>query len=79
MNAFELYDAVFDTANDYAENTNSYVKQYADVVFGITISDDTAQKIVDCRTKVLAETEKNAEGQNNQWHYAEKPLREIEL
>lgn len=79
MNAFDLYDAVFDSANDYAENTTAYVKQYADGAFDLYISDEVAQKIVDCRTEFLTETEKNGEGQNNQWHCVEKSLSEIEL
>ena len=33
MTAFDLYEAAFDSANDYAEETAEYVQQYADGAF----------------------------------------------
>lgn len=79
MNAYELYDAVFDSANDCAENTPGYVQQYADGAFDMYVAEEVAQKIVDCRSSYLAETEANGEGENNLQHCVKKPLSEIEL
>ena len=79
MNAYQLYDAAFDTANDYAENTIAYVKQYAEGALDTHVSDAVAQKIVDARIDYLKATESNGEGQNNLWHIVQKPLEQIEL
>lgn len=79
MNAFELYDAAFDSACDYAEDTIEYIQGYADGAFNLSVSDEIAQKILDCKAAFKAETEKNGQGQNNLYHLVEAPLSEIEL
>lgn len=76
MNAYELYEAVFD--ND-AEETVEYIKQYAEGAFDLSISEEVAQKILDCRERYKAETERNGEGQNNLYHFVKAPLSEILL
>ncbi len=79
MNAYQIYDAVFDEANDYKQNTTDYIQDYALNALDVAITKKLAQKISDCHTKYLAETERNGEGQNNHWHYVQKPLSEIEV
>ncbi len=78
MNAYKLYEAVFDSANDY-EKTIEHVQSYGNSAFDLDVSAEVAQKILDCREKFEKETEKNGEGQNNLFHFVEKPLSEIKL
>lgn len=79
MNAFELNNAAFDSACDYAEETVEYIQGYADGAFNLTVSGEIAQKILDCRAACKVETEQNGEGQNNGYHFVEVPLSDIEL
>ena len=79
MNAYQVFAAVFDTANDFAESTAEYVQQYAKNAMGVTVTPEVAAKIVDAKNAVDAANAENSEGQNNLWHYAEKPLSEIEI
>lgn len=79
MNTYQIYDAVFDEANDYKQNTPDYIQDYALNALGVTITKELAQNISDCHTKYLVETGRNGEGQNNHWHYVRKPLSEIEV
>lgn len=43
MNAYQLFDAAFDSACDHAEPTADYVASYADGAFGLTISSKVAE------------------------------------
>lgn len=79
MNAYELEQAAFDTACDGAEETVEYIQGYADGAFNLTVSDEVAQKILDCRAACKNATEENGEGQNNGYHLVQVPLEEIEL
>ena len=79
MNAFELNNAAFDSACDCAEESIAYIQGYADGAFDLTVSDEIAQKILDCRAAYRHETEKNGEGQNNKYHLIEVPLSAIDL
>ena len=74
MNAHDLFDAAFDTANDNAEATAAYVKQYADGL-DLAISDEVAEQIA--AAKIKFDTEGN--GSNDYWHMIEKTLSQIEL
>ena len=75
MNAFELHEAAFDSACDYSAETTEYVQQYANGAFGITVSDTTAQAIIDCRVTFSA----GDGGSNNYYYEIEKPLSAIEI
>lgn len=79
MNAHEVFAAVFDTANDFAEATAEYVQQYAENAMGVAVTPEVAAKIVAAKNAVDAANAENGEGQNNLWHHAEKPLSEIEI
>lgn len=79
MNALELHDAAFDSACDYAEETIGYIQEYANGAFDLTVSDQIAQKILDCRALYQAATEKNGEYEGNRYHFIEVPLLDIEL
>ena len=84
MNAFNLYNAVFDSArSEFVPPDRSGriadVIQYADGALDLTVSADVAAKIVDARAAYECATDENGEGQNNMWHYVEKPLSEIAL
>lgn len=45
MNAYELYDAAFDSACDNAEATKGYVSGYANGAFDLAIRDEVAELI----------------------------------
>ena len=79
MNAYEIEQAAFDSACDYAEETIAYVQNYADGAFGLDVSTDIAQKILDCRAAYKAAVE--ADGQYSLHHdqLVKNPLKEIEL
>ncbi|AOV01666.1 hypothetical protein GY14_02695 [Delftia tsuruhatensis] len=75
MNAYELFDAAFDSANDHRESTAAYVKQYADGAFDLVISDEVAEAIAAAKRKFDA----NGDGSNDFYHMVRAPLEEIEL
>ena len=79
MNAFELNDAAFDRACEYAEETIEYVQGYAEGCFGIIVPDEIAQKILDCRAACRAYSEINGWGQDNTYQMVQAPLEAIEL
>ncbi|WP_250439873.1 hypothetical protein [Delftia tsuruhatensis] len=75
MNAYELFDAAFDSANDHRESTATYVKQYADGAFDLVISDEVAEIIAAAKREFDA----NGDGSNDFYHMVRAPLEEIEL
>lgn len=75
MNAYELFDAAFDSANDQRESTAAYVKQYADGAFDLVISDEVAEIIAAAKREFDA----NGDGSNDFYHMVRAPLEEIEL
>ena len=75
MTAFELYEAAFDSACDYAADTIDYIVQYADGAFDLSITDAEAQKILDCRR----EWRESGYGANNFYNLVREPLEEIQL
>ncbi len=77
MNAFELYDACFDSANDYAEATAAYVSEYAHEAMGIAIGHDVAEMIA--LKKREWDSGRLGEGTDDFWHGVEKPLSAIEI
>ena len=86
MNAYELYNHVFDSANAYSRETVAYVKEYAENVFGITITNETATLILECRAAWKAANDENGQWQNNNgkwqnnyYYHVRKPLENIEL
>ena len=83
MNAYEVYDAAFDSAADPKKvieeigSVAEYVKAYADGAFDIVLSDEVANKIAECANNIA-----NYEGYD--WghaHYVmvQQPLEEIEV
>lgn len=79
MNAVELYEAAFDSANDYAEPTAEYVQQYADGAFDLAVPADAAEKIAVIRRGWLALVESGEADSNQKYHTVTAPLEEIEL
>ena len=79
MNAYELEQAAFDSACDHHEETIEYIQAYADGAFGIYVTNDVAQKILDCRAECKKASEENGEFENNGWYLVRKPLEAIEL
>lgn len=79
MNAYNVFEAAFDTANDFSENSVAYVQQYAENALGVSVSIEVATAIVAAKNAADSANAENSEGQNNLWHYAEKPLSEIEI
>lgn len=79
MNAYELHEAAFDSACDYAEDSVEYIRDYADGAFGIYVSDGICERILECRKAYREATDKNGEGQNNAYHLIQVPLQSIEL
>ena len=84
MNAYELYDAVFDSARAewLPESREEQIEDVITVaydVFNLNVSTDIATQIVDARDALSVANDKNGEWVNNLWHCVEKPLSEIEL
>lgn len=79
MNAFDLEQAAFDSANDYVDESVQYLQQYADGAFGIAVTDDVCRKILSARAAYRAATEHNGEGQNNHFWLVREQLEAIEL
>ena len=79
MNAYDLQDIAFDEDFDCAKETIAYLKITADVAFDINLSDEVAQKILDCRSDYRAKTELNGEGDNNFYHLVKIPLESISI
>ena len=75
MNAFELYEAVFDSANEYAQATTEYVSQYAENALDKHISSDVANQIIECHIAF----KNKGNGNNDYFHMVEKPLSAIEI
>ena len=75
MTAFDLHQAAFDSACDYAEETIEYITQYADGAFDLFVSSEVAQKILDCRV----EWRESGYGANNFYNLVREPLEEIQL
>jgi hypothetical protein len=79
MNAYELYQAAFDTANDYAEATVEYIQQYADGVFDLYVSSEVAHKMLTCRSACEIANGANGDLTNNHYHFVKVPLEAIDL
>lgn len=79
MNAYELYDAAFDSACDLQEPTSEYVAAYAGGAFNMAISNDTAELVATKRREWLALVEAGESNSNEFWHRVQKPLEEIEI
>lgn len=89
MNAFELYEAAFDSAcEEYIPATREekiqYVIGYADNAFDkpVNVTKEIAEKIVDCHLDWYAQTwgeEGNGHITNNMYHLVEAKLEGIEL
>ena len=75
MTAFDLHQAAFDSACDYAEETIEYITQYADGALDLFVSSEVAQKILDCRR----EWRESGYGANNFYTLVREPLEEIQL
>ena len=79
MNACQIYDAIFDEANEeHVRLTTEYVEAYAANAMDNPISTEVAQKIIDCH---LALVEANSEGQwtHNYHTCVQFVLEEIEV
>ena len=72
MNAYKLHNAAFDAACDHAEETVTYIKDYADGAFDIMVSDEVALRILECRAAWKAANE-NGQLDNNWYYQIQKP------
>lgn len=79
MNAFEIYEAAFDSAIDGAEATTDYVQDYAEFALDTAITREVAQAIVDAHLSFKGLNENNGEFQNAFYHKIEAPLSAIEI
>lgn len=79
MNAYELYEAAFDTAIDCKPATAGYVQEYAIGVFDLCVSNEICEQIAEKRAKWLVMTESGEATADGFWHSVQKPLEEIEL
>lgn len=79
MNAAELYEAAFDSANEYAEPTAQYVANYASGAFDMEISADQAEAVAEARREWLALVAEGNADSNKKFHRVTKPLEAIEL
>ena len=80
MTAFDLYEAAFDSANDYAEETAEYVQQYADGAFDKHVDIAICEKIAACR-RTYKGLDSEGGGEDAQAYHTQvrKPLEDIEL
>lgn len=84
MNAFELYDAVFDSAREeYQGSTHEErvedVIQYAAGALDLMISSEVAERIVAAKESFLGLDEAGGEYEDAFFHKVRKPLEAIEL
>lgn len=79
MNAYELYNHVFDTANDYSRETVAYIKEYAENVFGISVTNETATLIIECKAALDCANENSGEWENNYYFHVRAQLENIQL
>lgn len=79
MNAYQLYEAAFDSACDDATDTIDYIVQYADGAFDLFITDADAQKILEARRQYLAAVDQDGQGEHHYHHLIRVPLEEVQL
>ena len=79
MNACELYNHVFDSANEYKKESVKYIKEYAENVFGIIVQDDVATIILECKAALDCANDNNGNWENNYYYHVRAPLENIEL
>lgn len=80
MNAFDLYEAAFDTAQaEVAEPTASYVEEYAFGALGMAIATDVAEVIAEVRRNWLEMVEAGEADSNKKYHKVQAILQDIEL
>jgi len=75
MNAYELYDAAFNSANDYQPTGPADIEQYADAVYLLPLADGVADRIWAAHVEFTTK----GDGSNDFCHMVEGPLSEIEL
>lgn len=73
INLFNIYEAAFDSACHYAENTTDYIIDYADNVFDVEVNEEQAQMILDA----VAKWQENP-NTNTFYHFVKEPLSKIE-
>lgn len=54
ITAFDVYDAIFSESNEWAENSVEYIQHYCDGVWNMTVLENAAKKILECRKNWLA-------------------------
>ena len=79
MTALDLYEAVFDSANDLAEETAEYVQQYAEGAFDKYVDIDTCERIAACRRAYQGLDSDGGEYEQAYHTQVRQPLRDIEL
>ena len=83
ISALEIYEAVYDSArsewipDDFAGQVAD-IKDYADGVWNITLSDEYATKIAECRKNLLEANEKDGQWTLNYDNCVVFPLQEVE-
>lgn len=84
MNAFELYEAVYDTAREvpqyetHAERVQDVI-DYADGALDMDVPSEVAEKIANARRSYKGLDEDGGEYENAYYYKVRKPLEEIEL
>ena len=79
MNAYQLYNHIFDSANGYSCESVAYVKEYAENVFGITVTDATATLILKCKAALDCANENDGKWENNYYYHVRAQLENIKL
>lgn len=79
MNAYQLYNHTFDSANNHSRESVAYIKEYAENVFGIIVPDETATLILECKAALDCANKNNGKWQNNYYYCVRKPLEQIAL
>lgn len=88
MNAFELYEAVFDTAREEYQGTDldsmvTDIVEYADGAFNKTIEEHEAEILANCaidfKDKTWSEENGNGEYENNYFVCVKQKLQDLEF
>lgn len=76
MDLFKVYEAVWDDANDFAENTTQYYQDYAEAIWNIFLTDEQSHLLVEVRKNWENCDDKNG---NEFFYLVQEKLESVEI
>lgn len=76
MNLFDVYDAAFDPACEFAEDTIEYIESYAENALNVTLTQAESEKILRVRSEWMRCKGKNQDDSNQFFWMVEYPLKQ---